>query len=87
MTISFHNDTQQFLGINTFGIRMRHEVFDRWLTENRDMDYVIEHLIDANFDPEFYKHHEAAIVAQYNAEFNKQVKSRKKSLKRIFVSS
>ncbi|MEM8763701.1 MAG: FAD/NAD(P)-binding oxidoreductase [Bacteroidota bacterium] len=87
VTISFHKDTQQFLGINTFGIRMRHEVFDRWLTENQNMDYVIEHLIDANFDPEFYKHHETAIVAHYNAEFGKQIKSRKKSLKRIFVSS
>lgn len=66
ITIAYHRDTNQFLGINTFGIRMRHEVFDRWLTEKRDIDYVIEHLEDANFDPEFYKRFENEIKETYN---------------------
>ncbi len=66
ITIAYHRDTNQFLGINTFGIRMRHEVFDRWLTEKRDIDYVVEHLEDANFDPEFYKRFENEIKETYN---------------------
>ena len=84
VTISFHKETGLFLGINTFGIRMRHELFDRWLTEERTADYVIEHLADANFDPEFYKQYEKEIVAQYNSDFGKSITTKKKSSKRIF---
>ncbi|WP_234859448.1 NAD(P)/FAD-dependent oxidoreductase [Aquimarina aquimarini] len=65
ITISYHKETNEFLGINTFGIRMRHEVFDRWLTEKRDVNYVMEHLADANFDPELYATHESAILTSY----------------------
>ncbi|WP_055447955.1 NAD(P)/FAD-dependent oxidoreductase [Lacinutrix mariniflava] len=66
ITVAYHKDTKAFLGINTFGIRMRHETFDRWLTEKRDVDYVIKNLPEANFDPEFYKHFEKDILATYN---------------------
>ena len=65
ITIAFDRNTNQFLGINTFRIRMRHEVFDRWLTERRTIDYVISHLSEANFDPEFYKHYEQNIQNAY----------------------
>ncbi|MBO6605771.1 FAD/NAD(P)-binding oxidoreductase [Psychroserpens sp.] len=65
ITIAYHKDTNKFLGINTFGIRMRHETFDRWLTEERDVDYVVNHLSEANFDPEFYKQHEKEILFAY----------------------
>ncbi|MGM5469510.1 NAD(P)/FAD-dependent oxidoreductase [Flavobacteriaceae bacterium LMO-SS05] len=61
ITIEYNSTTNQFLGINTFGIRMRHETFDRWLTEKKTMDYVIEHLSEANFDPELYSHYEKDI--------------------------
>ena len=38
ITIAYHKDSMLFLGINTFGIRMRHEIFDRWLTEKKTID-------------------------------------------------
>ena len=66
ITVAYHKESKQFFGINTFGIRMRHEVFDAWLTEKRDVDYVINHLAEANFDPEFYSHYEAQIISTYN---------------------
>jgi len=84
LTVAFHKDTKEFLGINTFGIRMRHNIFDRWLTEKREVDYVMEYLKDANFDPEFYKQYEDEIVAKYNQEFGTNIKTKKKSWKRIF---
>ena len=65
ITIEFDSETNVFLGINTFGIRMRHEVFDKWLTEKRTVDYVMQHLVEANFDPEFYKHFEKEILSTY----------------------
>ena len=66
ITIAFNKNTNLFLGINTFGIRMRHEVFDKWLTEQRHIDYVINHLAEANFDPEFYSHYEAEIRSTFS---------------------
>ncbi|WP_299384461.1 FAD-dependent oxidoreductase [uncultured Lacinutrix sp.] len=66
ITVCYSTTDNTFLGINTFGIRMRHETFDRWLTEKRDVDYVIKNLKEANFDPEFYKHFEKEIIATYN---------------------
>lgn len=66
ITVAFDKNTNAFLGINTFGIRMRHETFDKWLTEKRDVDYVINHLAEANFDPEFYKRFEKEILEAYN---------------------
>jgi NAD(P)H-nitrite reductase large subunit len=68
ITVCYNKNTNEFLGINTFGIRMRHEVFDTWLTQKRDVDYVINHLPEANFDPEFYSHYEAEILTAYNKQ-------------------
>jgi NADPH-dependent 2,4-dienoyl-CoA reductase/sulfur reductase-like enzyme len=69
VTMAYHRETHQFLGVNTFGIRMRHEVFNQWLTEERDIDYVISNLKLANFDPEFFKRYEKDILKAYKNEF------------------
>lgn len=82
--INYNKKTQEFIGINNFGIRMRHEFFDKVLTEKRSVNYVLEHLADANFDPEFYKLHEPEIVAKFNKENNTNIQLKKKSWKRIF---
>ncbi|MEQ8219093.1 MAG: FAD/NAD(P)-binding oxidoreductase [Arenibacter sp.] len=84
VTIAFHKETKQFLGINSFGIRLRHEILDRWLTEKRNMDYVMEYLKDANFDPEFYAQYDENIVSHYNSLYSANIAPRKKSWKRIF---
>lgn len=83
ITIAFHRDSFEFLGINNFGIRLRHEVFNRWLNEKRSIQYVLEHLKDANFDPELYTTYEDTIVAKFNSDFNQNIQPKKKSWKRI----
>lgn len=65
VTISYNKNSNEFLGINTFEIRMKHEVFDKWLNEKRSVDYVIENLKQANFDPEFYRKYEKEILKEY----------------------
>lgn len=69
ITIEYNTLTNQFSGINTFGIRIKHETFDKWLTEKRDVTYIIQHLKEANFDPEFYKHYEQDILKTYTNLF------------------
>lgn len=65
ITISYHKNSNEFLGINTFGIRMKHEVFDSWLNEKRSIDFVIQNLKQANFDPEFFKKYEREIQSKF----------------------
>ena len=66
ITINYQENSRKFIGINTFGIRMRHETFDKWLTENRSVDFVLENLKKANFDPEFYETYEKEIQEAFN---------------------
>jgi len=65
ITISYHKDSEEFLGINTFGIRMKHTVIDEWLTEKKTIGYVIKNLKQANFDTEFYKNYEKEIQSAF----------------------
>lgn len=88
ITIRWDTDTRKFIGLNTFGFRLRHHAFDKWLNQGETVDYVLAHLSDANFDPEFYKKHELSIVNQFNKEQSTNISVKKKSWKRIldFVS-
>src|SRR5690606_19832072 len=71
ITLAYEHHSGKFLGINTYGIRMRHEVFDRWLTEERSISHVLANLKIANFDPEFYDRHEKEIFESYREEVMK----------------
>jgi NAD(P)H-nitrite reductase large subunit len=67
--IAFDKKDRTFLGINTFGIRMKHEFFDSVLTKNETVDYVIKHLKAANFDPELYTSHNKEIQHQFDNQY------------------
>lgn len=62
------------LGFNVLGMRLRHEVCDRWIRQKKHVDYVMQHLPEANFDPEFFKQHEPEIIASYNIQTEKNIK-------------
>lgn len=84
MHFVFNKSNRTFLGVNTFGIRLRHELFDRWLNEQRTIEFVLEHLKDANFDPEFYSTYEEQIIGNFNRENDTELVAKKRSWKRIF---
>ena len=66
MHFVWNTATQEFIGINTFGIRLRHEKFDQWLRAKESVTFVIRHLAEANFDPEFFKRHEGEIAEAFS---------------------
>ncbi|MFP6645463.1 MAG: hypothetical protein VCF24_18170 [Candidatus Latescibacterota bacterium] len=39
------------IGFNTMGVRFRHRVCEAWIAEGRSLEYVLDHLEEANFDP------------------------------------
>ena len=65
LTLAYASETGHFLGVNTFGIRMRHEVFDTWLTEERTIDAVVDDLREACFDPEFHRDYHPLITRAF----------------------
>lgn len=69
MTFAFQKSSHQFLGINTFGIRLRHELFDTWITQQKSIEYILENLSTANFDPEFFKEYEPDIIDKFNMDY------------------
>ena len=69
MHLVWYTNSNAFKGINVFGIRLRHECFDRWLREGRTIQYVLLHLSEANFDPEFFNRYEAQIVSGVIAKY------------------
>ena len=55
-------------GFNLLGVRYRHEVCERWILERRPIDYVLDHLGEANFDPEFFERHEREVAASFKGQ-------------------
>lgn len=74
----YEKDTMKFIGINTFGLRLRHDVFDKWLNKSATLEHVVNHFDEANFDPEFYARYENDLIATYNQQFPNQPLAKKK---------
>lgn len=65
MTVNFNQKNNEFVGINTLGIRLRHEVVNGWLEQNKTILEVMKNLKQANFDPEFFQSYERDIFKSY----------------------
>ena len=88
LRIVYDETTHEVIGVNFFGIRSRHNVWERWISEKRTVEYVLEHLLEANFDPEFYKEFEDDIIRFYNQqnpERQLKLKQQRGLLNRIFA--
>ena len=79
--IDVNNITSKILDIDDVE---RLEKIEKWLNDGETIEYILEHLKDANFDPEFYSLYEKQIVAKFNQENGTQLKLEAKSWKRIF---
>ncbi len=71
---------ESIIGLNVLGIRLRHEVCDKWLREKRNIDDVMANLHQLNFDPEFFDKHEKNILSAYNNHTGKNVNRKKKKM-------
>ncbi|WP_460500979.1 NAD(P)/FAD-dependent oxidoreductase [Hymenobacter agri] len=57
------------VGFNALGLRLRHATCEQWIRERVPVGTVLAHLGAANFDPEFARQPEPAIVADFNRQF------------------
>ena len=66
LRILWDNHTLVFKGLNSFGIRIRHEICNDWLNDKTAVKTVVKQLRRANFDPEFFKGFEKEFEAAFN---------------------
>ena len=71
---------------NALGLRLRHAICERWIREKRTLNYVLEQLPEANFDPEFFERYDQRVLGQCSDEMDVTLrpKARKGLFQRLF---
>jgi NAD(P)H-nitrite reductase large subunit len=64
----YNTESRAIKGINVFGMRLSQYVCQNWIREGKKIDYVIQHLEQAHFDPEFYRRYYDQISAMFVLE-------------------
>jgi len=67
--VVFKKEDNRVEGVNLFGIRQRHEVWDFWLRSGAGLEEVIMDFRKADFDPEFKRDYYPAVIKAYNEKF------------------
>ena len=81
--ITYLKSNQTVTGFNFLGIRGRHQICEEWIQEKQKLPYVLAHLGQVNFDPEFYKMFEKDVLNVYN-NLHKESPIKLKSKKGLF---
>ncbi len=71
--INYRESDLAVTGVNVFGVRHRHQVWEKWLSDEAKITDVLSELGAANFDPEFFKQYEDEIIEHWNQENSQQV--------------
>lgn len=74
----FDPETKAITGVNAFGMRLRHNFFDKAIKESWTIENVLLQMEQADFNPEFYDRHHHSILLAYNEQFNASLQPRKK---------
>ncbi|MET3127245.1 NAD(P)H-nitrite reductase large subunit [Arcicella rosea] len=68
LRINYDAESERIIGIHALGIRLRQATCEKWIRNKSTIKYVLEHLDEANFNPEFSKPFINAILEKYNLE-------------------
>ncbi|WP_394851326.1 NAD(P)/FAD-dependent oxidoreductase [Pontibacter diazotrophicus] len=75
----FEADTKVLTGVNAFGLRLRHDFFDKALRNGSTIEEVLARLDKADFNGEFFdKGYQQDIVRAYNEQFDASLPVHKK---------
>jgi NADPH-dependent 2,4-dienoyl-CoA reductase/sulfur reductase-like enzyme len=84
--INYEPASGKVVGFNLMGVRYRHEVCEKWIQEETPLETVLQQLGLANFDPEFSKQYETALVGIYNSQTGKHLTlKQKRGLPAVFA--
>ena len=83
----FKKESEKFLGVNVLGWRLRHEFFDKAISESWDIEKVMLHFEFANFNSEFENEYQIKVIEEYNKQYGKSIKFSKPSFFKRLVES
>lgn len=83
LKLHFEKGSKKIIGLNVIGIRLRHELMDKYLSGDIDLHNFMENLVDLNFDPELSQDWIRAIHSKYEVDHDRKVRSRKKNWAKI----
>ena len=63
--IAYNTENKEVIGFNLMGIRYRQEVCEQWILQKASIDFVLNNLEKANFDPEFSRKYEQELKIKY----------------------
>ncbi|MBB6004691.1 NAD(P)/FAD-dependent oxidoreductase [Arcicella rosea] len=69
LRINYEAESNSIIGIHALGIRLRQAICEKWIRDKCTIQYVLEHLEEANFNPEFSKPFINAMLEKYNQEY------------------
>lgn len=84
MSVEYNLNDLTFLGVNTLGIRLRHDTIEKLLNNNGSIIEFISKLEEVIFDPELSQNHKQSITKKFNIEFNVDLNPKKKKRFKIF---
>ena len=73
LRINFSKSEENVIGFNAMGFRLRQEVCEAWIRKEAKISEVVQNLSLANFDPEFCKSYEDAILQFFNRQFQRNL--------------
>ena len=65
LKLVYDRSSNALLGMNAFGLRIRHETAENWIRQKTPVDEVLNHFGEADFDPEFYKSYQTQIKEKF----------------------
>ena len=81
--INYHSASKAVVGFHLMGIRYRHEICEKWMLDETNIEKVLQDISLANFDPEFYKQYHDQVVSTYNQQTGQQLKTKKHPLSSV----
>ncbi|WP_194974099.1 NAD(P)/FAD-dependent oxidoreductase [Aquiflexum lacus] len=87
LRILYQKSDMAIVGVNAFGWRLRHEFFDKAITDGWKLEKVMVNLNKANFNPEFFEAFHRDVLKKYNQETGKQLKVGKTSFLKKLIGS
>lgn len=84
LTIVYNTSSRELIGINVFGIRLRHDLFDKWLMEKVSIDFMLTNFDKSIFDKEFTKSYVKDIIASYNNKTNSKIQYKRNGVLAFF---
>ncbi|MEJ2006033.1 MAG: FAD-dependent oxidoreductase, partial [Cyclobacteriaceae bacterium] len=82
--IRFNKVSNKLAGLNLFGIRMRHDLIDRWLRNGILITEFMDLLEQADFNPEFSTDHWNEVRKAFNLKFPEKAVREVKKRKKVF---